>query len=826
VALLGPVELRLDGVVAPLTGVPQRVILARLALATGRVVPVTDLLDALWEDDPPHNAVGNLHSYLSRLRRLIGPDAIRREPAGYRLHLPRHGIDVARVEDLVAAARTRPPAEAARLLEDAVLTWRGAPLADVADRLSFAPDVARLAEWHLQLREECFDRWLAAGQAARILPDLEEAVAAQPLREQTHLLLMRALHMTGRTADALTVGRAYRDRVVDGHGVDPGPALAELQQRLLRDDPELRPAAPVEPQPHPGPRPAADSFVGRADELAALARAARSDRVVTVVGPGGVGKTRLVWEMLAREPATVPRFVVELAELSVPDDVAVAVAGALDVRTAARGGVAALAERLGPEPGLLVLDNCEHLLSAVARIVTTIVSSCPGVRVLCTSRQRLGVPGERVLRLGPLSEADQVALFCDRAALLRADFDDSPQQRRLAAEVCRLLDGLPLAVELAARREAVFGLRQLRDRLSAGLTVLDPVRGGDRSTAVSATVEWSYRLLDPSARALLDRLAVCRGGFGLDGLERLAVDGDGTALLAELVDASLVVSDLAAEPPRYRLLETVRHVALGHLSAEREDAARLAHASWMLAHAELMFDLQSTRDPRLTPLLRRELANLQEALTWLAATGRWDEAARLGALLAAVSGGDPHPALTDQLRRLAPADVDTVTDALRALAAGLGELMVGAMADANRLLSAVIERLPDDHPLRVTALTWRMSNAMFAGDVPAVHADARALIAASAAPVWAAALGACCGALIDSYRGDVDSARRWLAEHAELLAAAEAMDGFVAFTRGELAAASDPEAALAWYDRALELSERASQTYIGHLAAIGRTAVL
>jgi DNA-binding SARP family transcriptional activator len=281
VGVLGPVEVRVDGVVVPLAGAPQRVVLARLALAAGRVVPVADLVDALWDEAAPDNAVGNLHSYVSRLRGRIGAGAVRREPGGYRLELPAGAVDVARVERLVAQARDAGDAAAARALTEALGVWRGTPLSDVADRLSFAPEVARLTEWRRQLREECLQRWLAAGEAARVLPEIEELAAAEPMREQPHLLLMRALHLTGRTAEALGLARAYRGRIVDEHGIEPGPAVAELQRRLLADDGSLQPSAPV---PRRAP---ADRFVGRDAELAAARRALDAGRVVTVVGPGG-----------------------------------------------------------------------------------------------------------------------------------------------------------------------------------------------------------------------------------------------------------------------------------------------------------------------------------------------------------------------------------------------------------------------------------------------------------------------------------------------------------------------------------------------------------
>ncbi|GAA0799633.1 AfsR/SARP family transcriptional regulator [Spirilliplanes yamanashiensis] len=822
VGLLGPVELRRSGAAVPLTGVPQRVVLARLALARGRVVPVADLVDALWGDDPPDNAVGNLHSYVSRLRRAAGPDAIRREPAGYRLDLPADAVDVARAEELAAAAREQEPAAAARTLGAALALWRGAPLADVADRLTFAPDVARLTEWRAQLSEECHEARLAAGDAAGVLPELEEAAAAAPLREAPHLLLMRALHGTGRTAQALAVARAYRERVVEGHGVDPGPAFEDLHRRILADDASLRPARTAHR------RTPANRFVGRAAELAALRDAVRAGPVVTVVGPGGVGKTRLTWELLDEQAAAggEPALVVELAELSVPGDVAVAVAAALGLRAAPRGGAAAVTERLGTDDALLVLDNCEHLLDAVADLVAAVLARCPRVRVLCTSRQPLGVPGERVLRLGPLPEAERVELFCDRAALLRADFAATDPVLGLAGDVCRLLDGLPLAVELAARREAVFGLPQLRDRLSAGLAVLDPARGGTRTNAVSATVEWSYRLLDPAAQALLDRLAVCRGGFGLDGLAHLADDGDGAALLAELVDASLVLRDPRADPPRYRLLETVRHVGLAHLGAAGEEAAREAHAGWLLAHVTGLVEHKVRRDADVSAALRREMANLQEALGWLTAAGRRAETARLAALTAVLVGDDPHPGLVAQLRRLPEPAGPGETEGLLALAAGAGHFIGGGMAEADRLLTVALDTLADDHPLRWAVLLNRCSNAMFTGRVEAVQADGRAVAELRRAPSWAAAMGVCCAALTDAYAGRPDAAQAWLTRYAPQIAAAEHVDGFVPFTRAELAAATDPARALAEYDRALADSARIGQTYFQIITGIGRAAVL
>jgi predicted ATPase/DNA-binding SARP family transcriptional activator len=901
VGVLGPVQLCRDDAVVPLAGVPQRIVLARLALAGGRVVPVTGLIEALWESGPPENPVGNLHSYVSRLRRHTGAAVIRREPGGYRLDLPAGSVDAEQVERLAATARQQDPETAAATLAGALARWRGEPLADLADRLVFAPDVARLTELRWHLREEWLGLRIAAGSAAEALPEIEALATAEPQRERAHLLLMHALHVTGRTPEALAVARVYRKRITDGHGVDPSPAMAGLQQRILADDPALRPPArerrrparPAAPDGGPAARPdggtapaggglgsdrgaapadggfasdrgvasagggfgpdrgvvlrrRADRFIGRREELAAVRAALAAGPVTTLVGPGGVGKTRLMCEAL-----TGDELVVELAERSVPADVAAAVAGALGSRTAPRGGVAALAERLGAGPATLVLDNCEHLLEPVRELVAELISRCPDLRVLATSRHRLDVAGERVLRVGPLPVGDQVALFCDRAALLRADFTDDARTRELAAEICRLVDGLPLAVELAARRESVFGLAHLRDRLGAGLNVLDPARGGDRSTAVSATVEWSYRLLDPAAQRLLDRLAVCRGGFTLDALPYFAAetndaaanDGAGKAaargnvaagigaargsgaaepLLAELVDASLVNAD----PPRYRLLETVRLVGLGHLGPDGERRARDAHARWMLALAAEMLARCRSRDPWTYPAMRRELANLQEALSWLTeGGGNRDEGARLAAMLAVIGSDSPDPGLTEQLARLAPSRVETESEILRAIAAGTAEWLRGHLPEADRLLTAALDRMSGDHWLVWGALLIRISNGMFAGRPDAVRADAERMAADPGAPAWARATGICCSALMDAYGGDPAAGRRWLERYAPHLDT-EHLDGFVPFTRGELLAGDDAGQALAWYDRSIAASDRVNLIYTGHVARVGRAAAL
>ncbi|MEV1076736.1 BTAD domain-containing putative transcriptional regulator [Streptomyces sp. NPDC050211] len=838
VGLLGPIELYVEGRRLPLSSLPQRVVLARLALRPRQVVPVTELIDALWEEEPPRGAVGNLHSYVSRLRRALGGDRIGREPAGYRLHVTADQVDIGRVERLAAEARTAAvtePERGARLLGAALGVWRGDPLADLADRAAFAPERTRLSEWRQQLREEWFELRLAAGEADDVLPELEEAAAAEPLRERVQLLCIRARHQTGRTAEALAAVEAYRGRLAEEVGLDPGPALAELRQRLLTDDPGLRPPrrGPQDPAPVSGLRLPADRFVGRRPELAEVRAAIGAHRVVTVVGPGGVGKTRLVLELLARHAWEAPVHLVGLAETSVPAETAAAVAAVLRLRAAPEGAVTAVADRLGHSPALLVLDNCEHLLTAVRELVAELLARCPALRVLATSRQRLGVPGERLIRLGPPPEADQVELFCDRAALLRDGFHEDLKtagpKTELVAEICRMLDGLPLAVELAAHREAVFGLRQLRERLSAGIDVLEPARGGDRSTAVTATVEWSRLLLDPDARDLLDRLSVCRGGFPAEAVDQLAPAGaaNPAALLAELVDASLVGCDLTAEPPRYWLLETVRHVCARHLAS---DGAADAHARWMRAHAEQVHRLRRERSPAAAVLFRREAANTHQALSWLIDSGRGRETARLGIMTVLALADDPDLPLLGLLRGLNPAEPGTPsgddTQAVLALTVGVTAWMTGDGRTADRLLGAAVEALPSGHPYRWIGCFYRLTNRLFRGDVAGVEADAAALLRDPAAPGWGKGSAVCCAALVREFSGDHESAEQWLARQEVLLTEVSRVDGFVTYTRGELAAERDPARALACFEQAYRQSVVQGNTYVRELAEIGRAAVL
>ncbi len=837
--MLGPLAVHIDGVPVAVPSVPQRVLLARLVLSPRRAVTASALVDVLWTETAPSNATANLHTYVSRLRRVLGTDRVIRETGGYRLNVD--DVDIDRVDRLVTEARsvaTRDPALAAERLGEAVRAWRGEPLSDLPDTLAFAPDLARLAAWRQQLEEEWFHRRLATGAAAQTLPDLEHAAAADPTREGVVLPLATALHQVGRTAEALGVLDRFRRRTVEESGLDPSPALADLQRRLLADDPTLRPPARTPRCPPSRQRNLASRLIGRGTELETARVALHKHRIVTIVGPGGVGKTRLAAEVLDGAAAAQPAYLVELGALSRPADVPATTAAALGLQAAPAGIEAAIADRLGSEPALLMVDDCEHLLGAARDLVTGLLGRCPALRVLATSRRRLGVAGERVLRLGPLAPDEQVELFCDRASLLRVDFEPTGPGRGLVAQICRTLDGLPLAVELAASREAVFGLRMLRDRLAAGLDVLEPARDGNRRTAVTATVEWCYRLLDPDAQRLSDRMAVCRGGFDLEVVEALASADAGTdngghdaanpaALLTELVEASLVIAEPSATP-RYRLLEVMRRVGLDHLTAPQEAQARSCHATAMLSAAGWIHRLQLERSSDVVALLHREVANLREALGWLAESADWDRAGRLAVLVGLAVSDHPDLSLLSQLERLQPSVGGSGSEGagLCLIAAATAAWVRGDAARADQLLSRGLDAVAHDHPHRWIGLLVHAMSLMYSGKPADVDAAVEVILRTPAAPEFATATAVCLAALMHTYAGDPIAAARWLTRGAPTLERVGQRDGFVAYTYGELTAASEPELALGWFEQAYRLCAAKGHSYNREVAGIGRAAVL
>ncbi|WP_051792470.1 BTAD domain-containing putative transcriptional regulator [Amycolatopsis jejuensis] len=605
--LLGPVT-ALDGTGAPLAlGSPRRrAVLAALLLERGRSLPVEQLVELLWPAPAPSSAATMVHGAVAALRRALGPRTLITRDGGYAAEVPAQQVDVARFEAAVAEARRdlEAPGKAAKLLANALAEWRGPALAGVEE--TFARVAARhLDELRVEARALLADAELRLGHHRAIVAELETLAAEHPLREDVCELLMLALYRCGRQAEALAAYRHLRTVLATELGVEPEKRLNDLHLAVLRHDPELHPASTaVVPAP-------LGSFVGRAADLEQLNALLQTHRLVTLTGPGGVGKTRLATEIACREAGAV---VVDLAPLADAALMPGLVAEALGVR--AEPGqplVRTIAASLDGRPALLVLDNCEHLVAETATLVQLLLATAAPLRVVATSRETLGVPGERVYAVRPLAaEGAAVQLFEDRAAAAGSGFTVTADNEALVAELCRRLDGLPLAIELAAARAATLPLTKLVDGLREPFALLESVtRAADpRHRSLAATLAWGHALLGAAERTLFARLSVFPGQFDLAAANAVS-DGSAELPLARLVASSLVQFD----EQRYRLLETVRAYASGQLGPDSRVAEQ--HAAHYLAVAEeAQARLFAPHSGQWLERLHTERANLRAALAW------------------------------------------------------------------------------------------------------------------------------------------------------------------------------------------------------------------
>jgi predicted ATPase/DNA-binding SARP family transcriptional activator len=612
VSVLGTVRVARDGRDHPIGSRRQRALLAALAVRHPRAVPVDDLVDAVWGDDPPNGAKATLQTYVSRLRSTLGDDAIAYEPAGYRLGREAL-VDADEVRDALTRARARldaDPAAAAVIAQEALGRWHGTALAELADTEWFAPVAAGLQGAHEQLRDTLAEALVESGRAVEAVDVLEQAVLAQPFHERAQLLLARALAESGRPTDALRAADRYRRTLRDETGLDPGPGLAELESAILTGEmaspsrpPQRLEASPVQHTPAPRlPRPG--RLVGRDADLALLADALHVGRLVTVLGTGGVGKTRLVAELLASMPDGTPAAVVELASLD-EEQVVTAVAAAIGYR-AGRADADALVDAIGNDATLLVLDNTEHVVPAVRAMVRRMLDACPNLRVLATSRTRLGMPDEHLVALQPLPTSGDrppsIELFADclRRAQPHGDVDLDGEDVRI---LCERLDGLPLALEIAAARAAVLGVATLAERLATSneLVSIPAAAGGGRHTSLEALIGWSYELLGLPARRLLAALSIVDSELDLTVAERVAADlfhEPVAPAFERLVDTCLVA--LGTEVGRFRMLDTIRRFASERLASNGDHAAvQRAHGRWIAAEAAQLDALANGPDEQL-----------------------------------------------------------------------------------------------------------------------------------------------------------------------------------------------------------------------------------
>jgi predicted ATPase/DNA-binding SARP family transcriptional activator len=608
--ILGPVEAARSGRSLPLGGPKQRALLALLLVHRDRVVPSDRLIEELWSGAPPPGARTTLRSHVSRLRALLGDgDAVvHSRPPGYVLVLTPEQLDSARFERLAREGREalgRGAADiAADTLRAALALWRGPALADVAEEPFARLEAARLEELRLSTLEDGIEAELALGRHAELVPTLESLVTEHPLRERLWGYLMLALYRCDRQAEALEAYRRLRARLVDDLGLEPSETLQDIQLAILRR--ELPSALGREPA-HNLPA-QLTSFVGRARELSELGALLAGARLVTLTGIGGSGKTRLALEAASR---ALPGYrdgvwLVDLAALGDPALVPHRVAATLGVQErTARAASEVVADHVRTRELLLVLDNCEHVVEACARLAAELLGGAPGLRVVATSRRPLGVRGEVTYAVPPLAAPEKelsttepldryesVRLFLDRASAARPRLRMPRRTLATVARICRELDGLPLAIELAAGRVDVMTVEEIATYLGERFAVLRSSGGmpTGRHQTLEATLDWSYELLGAEEQLILRRLGVFAGGFTLTAVAEVCVEHDrarALEVLTRLVEASLVLAEEREGRMRYRLLETVRQYAVGRLRSSGEDErVRDRHARYFLALAE------------------------------------------------------------------------------------------------------------------------------------------------------------------------------------------------------------------------------------------------
>ncbi|AUS80753.1 AfsR family transcriptional regulator [Actinoalloteichus sp. AHMU CJ021] len=746
--VLGPLAVWTDaGTAVTVPEAKVRLLLAVLLLGEGRPVPTSALVERLWRGRPPGNPVNTVQTKVSQLRRALDraePGAgalVVRQPPGYLLAVAGSDLDLRRFRGLVAEARAaRDPEVRAGRLGEALAVWRGPALADLAAEPAAVAAASVWEEERLVATEEWAEARLRLGDHAGLAVELTPTVARHPIRERLRERHLIALYRAGRQAEALAGYEELRHRLREELGVDPSPPVAALHRAILRQDPAL--AAPSPPAPAAGtaaPLPTAlTTLVGREAAVAELVAVLRQQRLVTLTGPGGVGKTRLAIEVARRlstqhpdhpppvhptsgpppaapaeDPDTeapVTARLVELAGLDAPgpdhgdpvDRVAEAVASALGLRDVLGGASdephhprtgERLAAALHHRDWLLVVDNCERLVAAVADLAALLLARVPSLRVLATSQEPLGLAGERVWPVPPLSlpapasapaaeievragaeRSDAVRLLVDRAADTTPGFALTDGNARALAAVATRLDGIPLALELAAARIRALGPEELLRRLDDRFRLLTrgPRDAPDRQRTLRATLDWSWEPLSEPERLLLRRLAVHRDGFDLAAAEDVGPGGtvareEVVDLLTTLVDRSLVTPvDGGTGLPRYRLLESVAAYGRDRLAEAGElDAVRRRHAAHYLGLAERADD--GVRGPEQRRWLHRldaETANLRHALDTATSCGDVDTALRLVTSLVwswflrgrtaearrslraalAVPGADHHPA--------------------------------------------------------------------------------------------------------------------------------------------------------------------------------------
>ncbi len=822
--VLGTVAVTVDDVTTVISSPSQRVVLSVLAARAGRDVPTDLLVDALWPEAPPRTAVSSLRTYVSRLRGLLG-DALVGTPGGYRLALEEALLDLAHFERLLDDAATSSPARALERIDEALATWRGPPFGDVGDVEPVRPVTARLEERWVTAREDRSAALLACGRPAEAVATAEELVADHPLRERTWTVLVEALAATGRPTEAL---RAYQ-RAVEAlaeAGLEPTSELRRAEAMALEGEVGA-PARRRVVLP-------ASSFVGRDRDREELARLSAAWPLVTLTGPGGVGKTRLARTVAAdiehRFSAGVRS--IELAGVDDGGQVAAVVADGLGLVVGAEGPVSAL-DAVGDLDVLVLLDNCEHVVGAVADLVARLAAGGRRLRVIATSREPLAVDGEQLWPVGPLpvtGPASGVQLFVDRVRAARPDFTPDEAALDLVAGIVERLDGLPLAIEMAAAAAGAMPLPMLHDRLEGELE-LPPLKRRDldeRQRTLKALLDWSLRLLDDDARAMFGSLAVFAGPVTAGDVAHVSGVASPFEVLCRLVDLSLLQVDVTGEEPHFRMLRTVRQRACDAAGADLE-VLRTRHAAWLLdAVTDADRRLRGPDERRAHDRLERLLDDARTAVAWAREHDQVCAVRLVGRLFLYAQSRlrDEVLGWAAEVVEHAPASLSGTEGELALAAAAQRAINGGDLERARRL----IDRAVDLNDSTADPLVYELLSdvLLFGGDTAPAREAGRIGLATASAAGDAHGVVACLAGVVlaDAYAGEHQSAARAMAEFAAPPELAPSDRAWLHYVEGERLLDLDPEPALAALHRAVAAADEVGNAYLAAVARVSYASVL
>jgi predicted ATPase/DNA-binding SARP family transcriptional activator len=810
------------------------------------VVPLDTLVDAVWGDDPPPTAVASLRTYVSRLRPQLR-DTLQTRGSGYQLVVGAGDTDASQFEALVDGADAAPPDQAARLLTEALRLWRGPAFGDEADVEQVRAEARRLDERRNHALEQRARALLEAGRPAEAVAEAEALVATEPLREGAWIVLVEGLARAERAAEALRAYQRAADALADA-GLEPSTRLRDSERAVL--DGTITRSGPGTPATTPTGSPASrltdvvappfdrpplpvSSFVGRESDCEQLVDLLDTARVVTLVGPGGVGKTRLALEVVRTAAARGGSTrVVELAPLSAPEDVPATVVAALGLAADQSSSQEAL-DRAGHLDMLVVLDNAEHVIEETARTIERLVRGGSSIRVLATSRERLGVDGEQVWTVAPLTSTGHFPsgcqLFVDRARAAVSDLDLSPDDD-VVARIVRRLDGLPLAIEMAAAQLSATSLDELADALDDHVDALRSPRrdAPERHRSLAAVLAWSEERLDPDEATILAELSVFAGPVSAVDIDGVLGRRDAAAIVRSLATRSLVSVNRTVEPTRFQLLFTVRDFAGRTLAGtEREQALAERHARWFTEVARTADSaLRTTGEVEAHRRIDATFAELRAAHRW-ARTHQPDLAVELSGHLQLYA----YTRLTDEPLQWAEALTEQMAadrggDEIPALltAAATRALTRGDLARASVLAGRAVE-LAGASRIGLSALEALSDAALYDGRLDDSLAASEALVtlAAQLGDAYYAGLGRCAVAMATAYSGRAGGERAAIADLDELARRVDlppSARGWLAYTTGELLAGLDDSAAFHAYDEALALAHTVGNRLLGGVALV------